>query len=968
MKRSVLSMALSGLLATAAFGVAGDANAMAVHVNGDRIFLSGDVTLADIMALPAMLAKAEAEGRPFREVVLRTSNGGALISGEWLQAVIRTAGLNTIVSGRCISSCSIMQSGGVERYMAGDLPTEVDSVQIHAASSGGRVTYGPSPRMFGIYAGNYGGGMDEELLYKALFQVTQPNGLLVFADPARTNGDSVSFDPDGTGRAEETFPGQDMFNNNIMTSADYNNPGDTLRVTSNVTGDINPGYLRTGRLLQALVDDDFARWTDADYGTTYINLAVTLYNLAQDGPNGIGQFSLQDYLSDPGIQALLRSKLRLDQLDSSALADSAGVISIGNGAVWRTAATTGADLMRVDNGAIVLEGGALRTTELRVQRDGALVGHGDIGSATIDSNAMLGITGPSWREDGFSRVVINGLLMPRGGDLTTHGYVNIQPGSLVAFDVTEAGGAAAGRLRVGGFFDDGMNEGALVVAPGAQLALNVAEGFYGADYTRELIDGPIYMAGAYKGFQQVARLGDDAYSASIVDGEVFRPRHNSLLSFNVHQSADGLWLTANTGFEQTGLFANTQSGDGLGRALAAAANSGRAGMKPLLGALQFSDRDVIRQQAGALRGDAHATLQLADAALVDSIGSVIQHHQFDMRSNGGDADGLAARAAQAASAQPGTGNSSLFSQLAMHLVEPAANGEGEGGMQGGDSRRGVGIWGRGFSTQDRIKAQGDVAGMKQNIGGIVIGADTRVADDKVALGVSVAAADMSAKGRDGSDFHGDVRALDIGGYLDAAYAKGYVAASVRYTDLSHDTRRGIAGIEGLDAPLRAKYDSDALSARLEHGLSFTTAGGTVVQPLLPVVDYTRLSNARFNEGQAVGALTGRSGSLESVRVGAGLQLFKSFHGSNGERITPHARVLWQQELGDSQARFTSAFAAAPDLTFGAASQDVGEQLLSWNLGVSSRASERLSVMFDYVGERRNGQTVNGVMLGVGYRF
>ena len=40
-----------------------------------------------------------------------------------------------------------------------------------------------------------------------------------------------------------------------------------------------------------------------------------------------------------------------------------------------------------------------------------------------------------------------------------------------------------------------------------------------------------------------ARLGDDAYSASIVDGEVFRPRANSLLSFNVHQSADGLWLT-----------------------------------------------------------------------------------------------------------------------------------------------------------------------------------------------------------------------------------------------------------------------------------------------------------------------------------------------------------------------------------------------------------------------------------------
>ncbi|MBH1591178.1 hypothetical protein I5U77_01735, partial [Stenotrophomonas maltophilia] len=47
---------------------------------------------------------------------------------------------------------------------------------------------------------------------------------------------------------------------------------------------------------------------------------------------------------------------------------------------------------------------------------------------------------------------------------------------------------------------------------------------------------------------------------------------------------------------------------------------------------------------------------------------------------------------------------------------------------------------------------------------------------------------------------------------------------------------------------------------------------------------------------------------------------------------------------------------------------VGEQVLSWNLGVTSRASERLSVMVDYVGERRDGQLQNGVQLGLGYRF
>lgn len=55
------------------------------------------------------------------------------------------------------------------------------------------------------------------------------------------------------------FPGQDIYSNRIITANGYRDPGDTLNVTANVTGDINPGYLRTGRQLQAFVDDDFTR-------------------------------------------------------------------------------------------------------------------------------------------------------------------------------------------------------------------------------------------------------------------------------------------------------------------------------------------------------------------------------------------------------------------------------------------------------------------------------------------------------------------------------------------------------------------------------------------------------------------------------------------------------------------------------------------------------------------------------------
>jgi len=961
MKHSKLSLALAGLVGMATLGAIGNAGAMNYHVQDDRVVLSGGVTFADVVALPALLAKAQAEGRPIREVVLRTSNGGALIAGEWLQAIIRTNGLDTIVSGHCISSCSIMQSGGVNRYLAGDLPT-VDSVQIHAASSGGRITYAPSPRMTQIYTDNYGGGMDAGLLHKAMYEVVAPNGLLVFRDPARTSGTSVSFDPDGSGRNLQLFPGQDIYSNNIITEAGYRNPGDTLTVAGNVSGDINPGYMSTARQLQAFVEDDFSRWNDAGYATTYINLAVSIYNAASDGPNGIGDASVQDYLNDPGIQQLLLGKLRLGELDASALANSAGVIRVAKGGTWRTSATTGADFMLVDGGTIALEGGALRAPEVRVMPGGMVVGHGDIASLETDTDALLGATGPSLREDGFNRLRVYGTLMPRGGDLVTHGYVNIMPGGNVLFDVTEAGGSDTGRLRVGTFFDGGQTDGALVISPGAHLELNVAQGFYAGNYQRELITGPIYE----DGFADAVRLGDTGYSASITDNEVFRPRHNSLLSFNINQTEDGLSLTANPGFDQLAQLTASNGNQSLGVALAAAGDRQDARLKSLLGALQFADRDVIAQQAGALRGDGHATLRLADNALLGSIGSVVTQHQAGLRSGSGDAGGLAAQAAQSAAAQPGMASGSLFNQLAMHLVEPAA--QAVAGTDSGAGARNHGFWGRGFGSHGRIDGEGGVAGLSHTVGGIVLGADTRVADDRVSLGVSVAAADMSTKARDGSGFTGDVRALDIGGYLDATYARGYLSAAVRYTDLRHDTRRGIAGIDGLNDSLRAKYNNDAISARLEHGFSFTTGNGLVVQPLLPVVDYARTSATRFNEGQGAGALAGRGDSLESIRVGAGLQLFKTFNRANGERITPRARVVWQKELGDTQARYSTGFAAAPDLVFGSSSQTLGEQVLAWNLGVTSRASDRLSVMVDYVGERRDGQVQNGVMLGLGYAF
>ncbi|MDG6746370.1 autotransporter outer membrane beta-barrel domain-containing protein, partial [Staphylococcus aureus] len=153
-----------------------------------------------------------------------------------------------------------------------------------------------------------------------------------------------------------------------------------------------------------------------------------------------------------------------------------------------------------------------------------------------------------------------------------------------------------------------------------------------------------------------------------------------------------------------------------------------------------------------MRGDAHASLRLADTALVGSIGNVVQQHQAASRS-GGDADGLAAQAAQTASAQSAMTGNRLFNQLAMHLVAPA-----DAGSEAGDAGRNRSFWARGFGSHGRIEGDAGVAGLSHTIGGIALGADTRLADDRVTLGVSRAAADMSTRSSEGAGFSGDVRA------------------------------------------------------------------------------------------------------------------------------------------------------------------------------------------------------------------
>lgn len=1001
------------------------ASAYTFHVNGDRIIATGGVNYQDHIRLRNMLDAAARNGRVINQVVFRDSPGGDAAAGRGTGELLRQRGITSVFQGKCISACGTSFIGGVERRIATyDLP-ELDTrfpdniFMIHGSTAGGKVVPIAQQVSDDHYAKMMQGVAPPEAIARvvgAINGMIVPSGsFLYYYDPS--TGRPAQFCP--TEATCKVYPGVDILSDRIITRAErVDLSADYLRVSGNVRGDLNPNFhgahyeyavgygASTFDAEKAVAGDTFgmirldkgAVWTaDTSSG------AEILWAQAGkvDVTSGARLVTLNTIIDATGGVNLEGGRLK------AVNTTVAGSLRIGNGSELENVST----LLVKRGGSATLSGGNIKTAVVTLDPGALLEGHGRITATEYVKDESS--PNEPWNVPQVARVrVAGGDLHPQGGRLTVNGYVSFaysNAGRLL-FDITP-------ETRQAGLFLDTFevhrcasvstyfqcDRGPAAKAPGfliggdvGKLALNVAPGYYQQNLAIPLVEGRIYaskegalltgkllkdrssefdasvpqLQAGQVAFTKAERQDGSGYSVDLTSAEagkrMFHPRDNSLLSFSIRQTGDGIWAIANPAFDDVSLFANAASGGGLGETLKSAASQPASALHPLLGILQFADRDVIAQQAGALRGDAHASLRLADTALVGSIGSVVQQHQAARRNGSGDAAGLAAQAAQAASAQPGMANGTLFNQLAMHLVEPAGLGNSSAEARAPAGRHG--LWGRGFGSHGRIDGQGGVAGLSHTVGGIVLGADTQVADDRLTLGVSVAAADMSTKGRDGSGFTGDVRALDVGGYLDATYSRGYLSASVRYTDLRHDTRRSIAGIEGLDAPLQAKYNNDAISARLEHGFSFTTGKGLVIQPLLPVLDYARTSAIRFNEGQGAAALVGRGGSLESIRAGAGLQLFKTFEGNHGERITPRARVVWQKELGDTQARYSTGFAAAPDLVFGTNSQTVGEQVLAWNLGVTSRASDRLSVMVDYIGERRDGQTQNGVQLGLGYSF
>jgi PQQ-dependent catabolism-associated CXXCW motif protein len=158
------------------------AHAMKVEVHGDTAYASGPVE-DDIAKFQEALAKPGVT-----RVVLVNSVGGDLWTGMRVGRLIEDKGLNTVIAGYCISSCSIMFMGGKERSFSDAFRPAMTYIGIHGAHNKdtGTVNAQLNPQIYAFFKSRMAERFNAEVMNKAFYDMQDAGALLKVFDAART--------------------------------------------------------------------------------------------------------------------------------------------------------------------------------------------------------------------------------------------------------------------------------------------------------------------------------------------------------------------------------------------------------------------------------------------------------------------------------------------------------------------------------------------------------------------------------------------------------------------------------------------------------------------------------------------------------------------------------------------------------------------------------------------------------------
>lgn len=1028
-----LLLAILGLLGMEA-GVH-HAYAMDMHVHGNQVFLSGDVVFSDGYVLADYLARLRAQGRVIDTLVMRNSNGGSVAGGYDIGDLARRQGLKTVVSGYCISACTMMFAGGAVRAFSNlDQPNPGDIstghfLGIHGMTAGDGKSYADSSRPTPFYQyflqaianGNLA-GTDAQLLDDAFSDHGSAYARLF--DPAAGNNPSVFWcHPDcANPKQYKAYPKDDVYNTGFITQRAPETTTDAVTLTGQtLTGNINPNYANKYDPAAKKMDTALVGWlvnwnllgaylpkgsapvlSNVPYLIDLVDQERSVYNamspadrvkaLTQglnavyNDPSQYDPDEAKSQRADPNsdynkaIRAFVKySATPLIDTSGISTGDSFGFMTLVN-SQWTLpkGIHTAMDALVMQDSALHLRGGILDIPVNTFSGRSALEGEGQLGESQL------------WARMNFMDYAI---LHPTGKGVDWTGNPRLNDHAALSFDIALGQAGQPALLRFG-LYDGGSytsTSGLSIRSKTAQLALHITPGFYQAAQSYALVG---YSSGFASQLQQAIKKGQAPADVSIVINrfahlvradaqgqpvagydvnpatDAFHPFDDSVISFHVSQKSDSISLSADEAFLGKSAFCN-RAGCGLGSALSSASQQGGSALAPLLGALQFSTNAQAAQARQQIEGAGYAAQRTASLYLINDFSAALTQH-LRSTDRAAERQGTAAIAAAMPLNSGGPGHAVDASGMLSYLVgsdDPAAKPD----APASDTN----LWGRVFSHYGHLSGQDQMSAWRQDSSGLVLGLDRR-AGERLTWGGSLGYGTLSVNGV-GNGYRGQTNAIDGRLYLRYATERHYLDASAGATHLSSTATRSVdLSMSQLpfSAQAQARNTGNALSLHVEHGWTIQDQRGWVWQPILPAIDVVRLPGVDFRD-QATDpaiALSVHADQVTDTRIGAGLQLAKTFtlaskESANPTSWTPHARLLVQRAFGNREGYFTNHFTNASEAgTFEVRGPSVGPNHLQFNLGVVASHAGAWAFLVDYTGDIAAHGQDQGLAVGARYSW
>lgn len=178
MKRTITSWVFLLLL-----GISPLSQAMTLERVNNDLFATGPTVDRDFLQFKEALAKGG-----IQRLILVNGPGGDLWTGMQVARMVQQAKIKTVVSGYCMSACSLIFMGGQERaFGSGHLP-RVTMIGIHGAHSKDTKQVNPQamPQMYALYKQQMGEKFDAQVINQALYDIKEASGFLRIREMQRT--------------------------------------------------------------------------------------------------------------------------------------------------------------------------------------------------------------------------------------------------------------------------------------------------------------------------------------------------------------------------------------------------------------------------------------------------------------------------------------------------------------------------------------------------------------------------------------------------------------------------------------------------------------------------------------------------------------------------------------------------------------------------------------------------------------